>query len=383
MSSFIVPRKIYHGLGSLENLKEINGQKAAIVVGKGSMQKGGYLSRTMNILQEQGIECFVFEGVEPDPSFETVMRGAELFLKERPDIIIGLGGCSAIDAAKAMWVFYEYPEATTAEIIPPFQIKPLRKKAIFIAVPSTSGTGTEVTCVSVITDREKGVKYPIVSYEITPDIAIVDGELCATMPPDVTANTGMDALAHNVEAYVAKLATDYTDALTLKSVEMIFHNLPTVYRNSEDMTARQAMHDASCMAGMSFTNAILGIVHSMAHQLGGMFGIPHGRANAILMANIVRYNSKATDKYEDLAMLLGKTSAEDFALLIEDLRSKVGIENSLREYGIPEGEWDLKLSTISQNALDDPCTGFNPRHPSLQDIKRLYLACYLGDKVDF
>ncbi|CAK8710466.1 hypothetical protein GKODMF_00310 [Candidatus Electrothrix gigas] len=298
---FVVPRITYHGIGTLEKLKEMDGSKAFIVTGGSSMKQSGAFDKAQAFLREAGITSSVFEGVEPDPSIETVMQGAEKMKQEQPDLIIGLGGCSAIDAAKAMWGFYEHPESTLEDIIPPFSMKPLRKKAKFIAVPSTSGTGTEVTCVSVITDREKGVKHPLVSYELTPDVAIVDGEICASMPPDVTAHTGLDALAHNTEAYVSSLSDPYTDPLVKQSIEMIFKYLPVAYKEPNNLEARQAMHDASCLAGIAFTNALLGIVHAMAHQLGGMFGIPHGCANAILMPNVVRYNSSATKKYEDLA----------------------------------------------------------------------------------
>lgn len=383
MGSFIIPRKTFHGIGSIENLKDVKGKKAVIVTGSGSMKESGYLDKTIDILKKAGIDSAIFEGVEPDPSIETVMKGVEVFNKEKPDIIVGLGGCSAIDAAKVMWVFYEYPDTKFEDIIPPFKIKPLRNKAKFIAIPSTSGTGTEVTCVAVITDRKKGVKYPIVSYEICPDIAIVDGDLCKTMPPGVTANTGMDALSHDCEALVATLANSYTDALAVESVKMIFQNLPKAYSDGADMQARQAMHDASCLAGMSFTNAILGIVHSMAHQLGGMFGVPHGRANALLMPNVIRYNSKSTDKYSCVAKVVGKTTAEEFAREIEKLRKDIGIENSLKEYGIKESNWREKLDTITQNAMNDPCTGTNPRKPKLEDIKKIYECCFTGESVDF
>ncbi len=383
MSTFIIPRTTYYGVGALENLKTIKGTKAVIVTGKGSMQKLGHLDRAIDFLKQAGIASAVFEGVEPDPSIETVMRGVELFNQEKPDVIIGLGGCSSIDAAKAMWVFYEYPETKFEEIVPPFSIKPLRNKAIFVAIPSTSGTGTEVTCVSVITDRKKGVKYPIVSYELTPDIAIVDGEISKSMPSHITANTGLDALSHDTEAYVSTLAQPYTDSLAHKSIEMIFENLPKVCQNGDDLEARQAMHDASCLAGMSFTNALLGIIHAMAHQLGGMFSIPHGRANAILMPNIVRYNSKSTDKYTQLAKIFGKTTAEDYAEEVEKLRRTVGIEDSIKEYGLDEKLWNEKLDEIAQNAMNDPCVGANPRQPTLEDIKKIYECCYKGEKVNF
>lgn len=383
MASFIIPRTVYHGLGSLEKLKEVPGKKAVIVIGEGSMKNSGYLEKTKSILQGAGIESAIFEGVEPDPSFETVMKGAAFLQQEKPDVIVGLGGCSAIDAAKAMWVFYEHPDAKPEDIIPPFSIKPLRKKAVFVAIPSTSGTGTEVTCVSVITNRTKGIKYPIVSYEITPDYAIVDGELCQGMPPQVTANTGMDALAHDVEAFVASLANEYTDCLAKASIQSIFANLPKAYQEPNNLQARQAMHDASCMAGMSFTNALLGIVHSMAHQLGGMFGIPHGRANALLMPNVIRFNSKATQKYSQLANLVGQESAHEFALETERLRQSVGIEDSLRQYGIVQADFDAKLDEISLNAFKDPCTGVNPRKPTVEEIKMLYQFCYVGEHANF
>jgi len=383
MASFIIPREVYFGLGSLEKIKTIKARKAVIVTGGSSMKKTGFLDKTINYLKEANIESAVFDGVEPDPSIETVKKGVELFNAEQPDLIVGLGGCSAIDAAKAMWVFYEYPETTFEEIIPPFSIKPLRSKAKFVAIPSTSGTGTEVTCASVITDRAKGVKYPLVSYEICPDVAIVDGELCVSMPPHVTANTGIDALAHDCEALVATLASSYSDALAVESIKLIFENLPLAYRDAKNTQARQAMHDASCLAGMAFTNAILGIVHSMAHQLGGMFGIPHGCANALLLPNVIRFNSKATDKYTSLARLVGGSTAQDFANAVEKLRSSVGIVKSIKEWGIGEDLWREKLETISKNAMADPCTGTNPRKPELDEIKRIYECCYNGDIVDF
>ncbi len=380
---FVVPRITYHGIGTLEKLKELDGTKAFIVTGGNSMKSSGVLEKARAFLRESGISSSVFEGVEPDPSIETVMRGAERMKQEQPDLIVGLGGCSAIDAAKAMWVFYEYPETTLEEIIPPFSIKPLRKKAKFVAVPSTSGTGTEVTCVSVITDRKKGVKYPLVSYELTPDVAIVDGEICVSMPPDVTANTGLDALAHDTEAYASSLADPYTDPLVKQSIEMIFKYLPVAYKESSSLEARQAMHDASCLAGIAFTNALLGIVHAMAHQLGGMFGIPHGCANAILMPNVVRYNSSATKKYEDLAKVLGKETAEDYALEIENLRAAVNVPASVKEYGIAESDWNAKLDEITKNAMADPCVGANPRTPTEEDIRKIFDCCYSGMKVDF
>ncbi|RKE02043.1 iron-containing alcohol dehydrogenase [Marinifilum flexuosum] len=383
MAKFIVPKEIFHGLGSLENLKELKGKKAVIVIGGNSVRANGSLKRTEDFLKEAGISSVVFSGVEADPSIDTVKRGADFFTQEQPDVIVGLGGCSAIDAAKAMWVYYEYPESTLEELAAPFAVKKMRSKAYFVAIPSTSGTGTEITGLSVITDKEKGTKYPIVSHELTPDVSIVDGELCESMPAHVTANTGLDALSHGVEAYVSNIADRYNDSLAKGAIELVFENLPTAYTEPNNKEARQAMHDASCMAGMAFTNVWLGIVHSMSHQIGGTFGIPHGCGNAILMPNVARFNSKVTDKYEDLAALFGKSTAEDFAQEIEALRLKVGVVGSIKEYGISQEEWDAKLDTLTENAMKDPCTLFNPRKPKFEEIKAIYQACYEGTKIDF
>ncbi|MCT4586937.1 MAG: iron-containing alcohol dehydrogenase [Carboxylicivirga sp.] len=382
MAKFIVPKEIFHGLGSIENLKELKGKKAVIVIGGNSVKANGSLKKTENFLKEAGITSVVFSGVEADPSIDTVKRGAEFFTQEQPDVIVGLGGCSAIDAAKAMWVYYEYPESTLEELAAPFAVKKMRNKAYFVAIPSTSGTGTEITGLSVITDKEKGTKYPIVSHELTPDVAIVDGELCVSMPAHVTANTGLDALSHGVEAYVSNIADRYNDSLAKGAIELVFDNLPTAYAEPNNKEARQAMHDASCMAGMAFTNVWLGIVHSMSHQIGGTFGIPHGCGNAILMPNVARFNSKVTDKYNDLAALFGKSTAEEFAQEIETLRSKVGVVGSIKEYGISQEEWDAKLDTLTENAMKDPCTLFNPRKPKFEEIKAIYQACYEGGKVN-
>ncbi|CAG35670.1 probable butanalol dehydrogenase [Desulfotalea psychrophila LSv54] len=232
------------------------------------MKNNGVLTKAQNFLSEANIASAVFSGVEADPSIETVLLGADFFTQEQPDIIIGLGGCSAIDAAKAMWIFYEYPDSKLEELAAPFAVKPMRNKAIFVAIPSTSGTGTEVTGLAVITDRAKGTKYPIVSHKLTPDVAIIDGELCASMPKHVTANTGLDALSHGVEAYASNIADRYNDSLAKGSIELVFKNLATAVEEPNNLDARQAMHDASCMAGMAFTNVWLGIVHAMSHQMG-------------------------------------------------------------------------------------------------------------------
>jgi len=381
MATFIVPKSMHHGLGSLESLNELTGKKAVIVVGGNSVKMNGSLDRTQKYLSEVNIESAVFSGVEADPSIDTVIKGAEFITNEQPDIIIGLGGCSAIDAAKAMWIYYEYPDSKLEDLAAPFAVKKMRNKAYFVAIPSTSGTGTEVTGLSVITDREKGTKYPIVSHELTPDVAIIDGELSASMPTHVTANTGLDALSHGVESYVSNIADRYNDSLAKGAIDLVFKNLPTVVEDGDNLEVRQAMHDASCMAGMAFTNVWLGIVHSMSHQIGGTFGIPHGCGNAILMPNVIRFNSKVTDKYEDLAVMLGKSTAEEFAVEVSNLRASVGVVGSLKEYGIDEKEWEAKIDTLTENALKDPCTLFNPRKPKFEEIKAIYQACYEGKSI--
>lgn len=383
MAKFIVPKDLAHGLGSIDELKNVAGKKAVIVIGGSSVKRNGSLDKVQSLLSEAGIASAVFSGVEADPSIDTVKKGAEFFTAEQPDLIIGLGGCSAIDAAKAMWVFYEYPDATLEEIAAPFAVKPLRNKAHFVAIPTTSGTGTEVTGLAVITDREKGVKYPIVSHELTPDVAIVDGQFCVSMPKSVTAYTGLDALSHSVEAYVSNIADRYNDALAFGGIKLIFDNLKTVVENPTDEEARQAMHDASCMGGMAFTNVWLGIVHSISHQMGGTFGVPHGCGNAILMPNVIRYNSKATDKYSDLAGVFGLSTAEDFAQKVAELRASIGVPASFQEFGVKEEDFLAKLDELAEHAMADPCTLFNPRKLTMDEMKSIIKACYYGTEVDF
>ncbi|MFD1602163.1 iron-containing alcohol dehydrogenase [Flavobacterium artemisiae] len=378
MSKLFIASEVFHGAGSLEELKNIKGKKAIIVTGGSSMKKSGTLDRAVAFLQEAGIETKIFDGVEEDPSSATSLKGAEAMLKFQPDWIVGLGGCSAIDAAKTMWIFYEYPDTDFDSLIKPFSVPVLRNKAKFIAIPSTSGTGTETTGLAVITDREKGVKYPIVSYELTPDIAIVDGEICASMPAHITSNTGLDALTHCVEAFVSNIDNNYADVLSKGGLEIVFNNLPEAVKNPENIAARQNMHDASFMAGLAFNNAWLGIVHSLSHQVGALYGIPHGCANAIFLPNVIRYNESATDKYPALAKVIGEETAEGLATAIEKLRKDVNNIGSLKEFGISKEDWIKNLDYIAGNALVDPCTGFNPRVPSLEDLKAIYNACYEG-----
>ncbi|WNH10952.1 iron-containing alcohol dehydrogenase [Thalassobellus suaedae] len=354
-----------------------------MVTGGSSMRKSGVLNKTVAYLKEAGLETEVFEGVEEDPSSATCLKGAEVMKTFQPDWIVGVGGCSAIDAAKMMWVFYEHPDADFDAMTKPFSVPTLRNKAKFVAIPSTSGTGTETTGLAVITDREKGVKYPIVSYELTPDIAIVDGEICSTMPAHVTSNTGLDALTHCVEAYVSNIDDNYADALAKGGLEIVFNNLKEAVNNPDNLKARQNMHDASFMGGLAFNNAWLGIVHSLSHQVGALFGVPHGATNAIFLPNVIRYNAKDSERFPDLAKIIGKETAEDLAVAVETLRAEVNNQSAIKEFGISQEDWDKNLDYMTKNALADPCTGFNPRKPTLEELKAIYTACYNGEIVSF
>ncbi len=390
MMRFTLPRDMYYGKGALEFLKNLEGKRAVLVLGGGSMKRFGFVDKACGYLKEAGIEVRLFENVEPDPSVETVMKGAAMMREFEPDWIISMGGGSPIDAAKAMWVFYEYPDTTFEEIIQPFSFPKLRKKAKFIAIPSTSGTATEVTAFSVITDYEKGVKYPLADFNITPDIAIVDPELAETMPPKLTAHTGMDALTHAIEAYVSTLNSPFTDPLALKAISMVFEYLPASYEG--DMKAREQMHYAQCLAGQAFTNALLGIVHSMAHKTGAAFSnghVPHGCANAIYLPYVIKFNEKAAQKrYADIARYVGidGTDAECVDKLCQKIREynqKLGIPATLQEFGIQEAEFKEKVSKIAELAVGDACTGSNPRPITPAEMEKLLNCVYYGTEVNF
>lgn len=391
MARFTLPRDIYYGAGAMEELKNITGKRAIIVVGGGSMKRFGFLDKAVSYLNEAGIEVRLFENVEPDPSVETVMRGAEAMREFQPDWIISMGGGSPIDAAKAMWAFYEYPETTFEQLCIPFNFPTLRQKAKFIAIPSTSGTATEVTAFSVITDYAKGIKYPLADFNITPDIAIVDPTLAETMPQTLTAHTGMDALTHAIEAYVSTLHTPFTDPLALKAIKMVFEYLEASYNG--DKNAREQMHYAQCLAGMAFSNALLGIVHSMAHKTGAAFStghIPHGCANAIYLPYVIQYNAKTAEaRYADIAReigLAGSTDAELTKALCDKITAfnrTLNIPTTLKEFGINEAEFKEKIADIAVNAVGDACTGSNPREIDPANMEKLFTAIYYGDKVDF
>lgn len=393
MKRFTLPRDLYYGENALETLKTIKGKKAIIVVGGGTMKRLGFLKKVEDYLKEAGIETKLFENVEPDPSVDTVMRGAEMMRDFEPDWIVSIGGGSPIDAAKAMWAFYEYPEVTFEELCIPFNFPELRQKAKFIAIPSTSGTATEVTAFSVITDYEKGIKYPLADFNITPDIAIVDPSLAETMPKQLTAFTGMDALTHAIEAYVSLCNSPFTDPLAIKAIIMIFDTLKASYDG--DKSAREDMHYAQCLAGMAFSNALLGIVHSMAHKTGAAFStghITHGCANAMYLPYVIRYNAKdatALKRYADIARAAGINGANDEELKenlckkIQEFNVALEIPATLKEFGIIEDEFKEKIATISKNAVGDACTGSNPREIDPKTMEKLFTCIYYGTEVDF
>ena len=398
MARFTLPRDLYHGKGALEALKSFTGKKAMICVGGGSMKRFGFLDRAVEYLKEAGMEVELFEGIEPDPSVETVMRGAEAMRKFQPDWIVAIGGGSPIDAAKAMWAFYEYPDVTFESLCVPFNFPELRQKAKFCAISSTSGTATEVTAFSVITDYSKGIKYPLADFNITPDVAIVDPELAQTMPQKLIAHTGMDALTHAIEAYVSTAANDYTDALAMKAIEMVTSYLPSSYKGNRE--SRAAMHNAQCLAGMAFSNALLGIVHSMAHKTGAAFcegsmkgrHLPHGCANAIYLPYVIKYNAhdeRAAERYADIARMLGLPGSSDKAL-IESLCTLIGsmngifdIPHTLKDFGVDEAEFNAKVDEIAANAVGDACTGSNPRAIDPATMAKLFKCTYYGTEVDF
>lgn len=405
MSRFTLPRDIYYGANALENLKNLKGSRAVLVLGGGSMKKFGFVDKALGYLKEAGIETRLIENVEPDPSVETVMSGAAVMREFEPDWIISMGGGSPIDAAKAMWAFYEYPETTFEDLITPFSFPELRQKARFCAIPSTSGTATEVTAFSVITDYQKGIKYPIADFEITPDVAIVDPDLAETMPKKLVAHTGMDAMTHAVEAYVSTAHCDYTDPLAIFAIRMIQGDLVDSYNG--DMSKRDSMHNAQCLAGMAFSNALLGIVHSMAHKTGAAFAdygahIIHGAANAMYLPKVIAFNAKdseAKKRYGVIAdemKLGGANDDEKVGLLIEYLRGMndaLNIPHCIQHYGpdsypteqgfVPENVFLERLPEIAKNAIADACTGSNPRQPSQEEMEKLLKCCYYDTEVDF
>ena len=405
MNRFTLPRDLYHGENALEALKTFTGKRAVICVGGGSMKRFGFLDKAIAYLQEAGMEVKVIDGIEPDPSVETVMKGAAVMQEFQPDWIVAIGGGSPIDAAKAMWIKYEYPETSFEDMCKVFGLPKLRTKAHFCAVSSTSGTATEVTAFSIITDYAKGIKYPIADFEITPDVAIVDPALAQTMPKKLVAHTGMDAMTHAIEAYVSTAHCDYTDPLAMHAIKMIQRDLVNSYNGDE--TARNEMHNAQCLAGMAFSNALLGIVHSMAHKTGAAFAdfgahIIHGAANAMYLPKVIAFNAKnpeAKQRYgviADIMNLGGSNDDEKVALLIAALRKMnddLNIPHCIKNYGadsypceqgfVPENVFLERLPEIAKNAIGDACTGSNPRIPTQKEMEELLKCCYYDTEVNF
>ncbi|MDG6897476.1 butanol dehydrogenase [Actinobacillus delphinicola] len=388
MNRFTIPRDVYFGDNAVEYLAQVDAKRAFIVYDGTRLEEDGTIARLQDYLRQAGVESTTFNEVDHDPSVEMVRNGLAKMNEFKPDLIVGVGGGSPIDAAKAMWIFYEHPELSFEEAAKPFSLPKLRNKAHFIAITTTSGTATEVTSFSVITDEKTGIKYPIADFNITPDVAIVDTTLVETLPKGLVANTGMDALTHAIEAYTSNVATPFTDALAIKAIEMIMENLVASYRG--DMEARKAMHIAQNLAGMAFSNAILGIVHSMAHKSGKVFDIPHGMINSICLPHATRFNAKtAPEKYVDIAKRLHLEGETDQALIdalvaaIRNLQVNMNMAASFKDYGLSEELFLNKVDEIAAAAVLDPCTSTNPREINNAEMTALFKAAYYNTEVDF
>ena len=411
---FRIPQKVYFKKGCLpvamRELKQVLGKQKAFVVTDRFLFQSGTVHCITDQLHELGIAYQIFSDVEPDPTLACAKRGAEEMRAFAPDVIIALGGGSAMDAAKIMWVMYEHPEADFMDMAMRFldirkrvyTFPTMGEKAYFIAVPTSSGTGSEVTPFAVITDEKTGVKYPLADYALLPNMAIVDTDLMMTQPKGLTAASGIDALVHSLEAYASVMATDFTDGLALRAIQNIFTYLPACYDNGlNEPVAREKMANASTMAGMAFANAFLGVCHSMAHKLGAFHHLPHGVANAVLLTDVMRYNADprpqkmgtfsqyayphTLERYAEVARFLGLSGNSDEELLeqliakIEALKERVGIKKTIRDYGVKEEDFLATLDEMVEQAFDDQCTGANPRYPLMSEIKAMYLKAYYGE----
>lgn len=404
MGRFTNPRDLYFGEGARHEVKNLKGKRAVIVSGGSSMRRGGFLDDVENDLKSVGFEVAHIEGVESDPSVETVMNGAAKMSEFQPDWIIAIGGGSPIDAAKAMWIKYEYPETTFEDMCKVFGLPELRTKAHFCAISSTSGTATEVTAFSIITDYQKGVKYPIADFQITPDVAIVDPELTYGMPVKLVAHTGMDALTHAIEAYVSTAASMYTDGDALHAIREIVEWLPKSYAGEKE--GRQHMHDAQCLAGIAFSSGLLGIVHSMAHKTGAAFSgghIIHGCANAMYLGKVIQFNARdarAKTRYafiaKEILHLEGNTEDELVEALVQkirDINDALNIPQGIKNYGeggtksetsiIDEKEFFEKAPEVARLAIKDACTLSNPRKPTQEEMEQLLKCVYFDLPVEF
>ena len=410
---FRAPEKVYIKKGclpvALAELKDVMNKKKAFVVTDSFLYKNGYTKAITDKLDEMGIVHTTFYNVAPDPTLASAREGAAQMTSFEPDVIIAVGGGSAMDAAKIMWVLYEHPEADFMDMAMRFSdirkriytFPKMGEKAYFIAVPTTAGTGSEVTPFAVITDENSGVKYPLADYELMPKMAIVDADMMMNAPKGLTSASGIDAVTHDLEAYASMLATDYTDGLALRSLKMIFENLPAAYDNGpNDPVAREKMANAATMAGMAFANAFLGVCHSMAHKLGAFHHLPHGVANALMIDEVIRFNSSekpvkmgtfpqydhphTLNRYAQVAEYLGlkgrndSEKVENLIKAIDELKERVGIKKTIRDYGIDEKDFLDRLDEMTEQAFDDQCTGANPRYPLMSEIKQMYLNAYYG-----
>ncbi len=407
MQWFKIPDKIYFEAESTQYLTAMPGITRAMIVTDPFMVELGYVDKINYYLEKRtnDVQVKIFSEVEPDPSIETLERGVAAMKDFKPDVIIALGGGSAIDAAKGMWLFYESPDINFADLTLKFmdirkrvvRFPHLGKKTKLVAIPTTSGTGSEVTSFAVITDKSTNTKYPLADYELTPDVAIIDPTLVMSAPKGITADTGMDVLTHAIEAYVSVLASDYTDALALKAIQMVFEYLPLAYKDGQNAVAREKMHNASTMAGMAFANAFLGINHSMAHKLGGEFHIPHGRANAIILPYVIEYNAEKPTKfvafpkyesfiahvrYAEIAKAIGlqfnttKEGVDALVAAVKDLNKKLNIPSKVQECGINEKEYMSKVAMLAEKAFEDQCTTANPRYPLVSELEELFKRIY-------
>ena len=412
MQWFKIPDKIYFEAGSIGYLEKMPDIERAFIVTDEGMVKLGYVDKILYHLRKRQhyVHSEIFDEVESDPSFDTIMKGVEVMNNFKPDVIIALGGGSPIDAAKGMWLFYEHPDADPEGLRLKFmdirkrtyKFPKLGTKCKMVAIPTTSGTGSEVTSFAVITDKKQNKKYPLADYELTPDVAIVDPDLVMSLPKTVTADTGMDVLTHAIEAYVSNMASDFTDGLAEKAVEIVINYLEKAYDDGNNKEAREKMHNSSTIAGMAFTNAFLGINHSLAHKLGAEFHMAHGRINAILLPYVIRYNSSkptkfvsfpkyeyfiADEKYYELAKKVGLkagTKEEGINSLIEkieELNKHMNIPSSFKEAGIDEQEFLSKVDMLADRAFEDQCTTANPRLPLVSELKQILLDSYYGENV--
>lgn len=410
---FRAPQKVYMKKGclpvALDELKHVMNKKKVFIVTDEFLYKNGYTKGITDKLDEMGIVHTTFFNVAPDPTLACAKEGTKAMVAFEPDCIIAVGGGSAMDAGKIMWVLYEHPEVNFLDLAMRFMdirkrvytFPKMGEKAYFIAVPTSSGTGSEVTPFAVITDETTGTKYPLADYELMPNMAIIDADLMMNQPKGLTSASGIDALTHALEAYAAMLATDYTDGLALKAAKLIFEYLPRCYDNGpNDPVAREKMANASTMAGMAFANAFLGVCHSMAHKLGAFHHLPHGIANALMIDEVLRFNASETpakmgtfpqydhpktlERYAEVADYLkikGKDDHEKLENLIkaiDELKEKVGIKKTIKEYGIDEKDFLDRLDDMVEQAFDDQCTGANPRYPLMSEIKQMYLNAYYG-----